>query len=63
MLKETKTVKVKITNSHGLGYAQDGEYDVTPEEAKKLIEANKAVPVVEPKVENAKAKMTKTEKR
>lgn len=68
MAKET-TVKIKITDPSGIGYAGGKEYEVSPGEAKKLIEAGKAVEVETDigkrpgKVEKATAKMTKVEKR
>lgn len=51
-------VKVKITNAYGIGYTAGMEYDVTPEEAKRLTEANQAVVIgaaATPKKENAAA--------
>jgi len=63
MAKEA-TVRIKIVDSHGIGYANGHEYDVTPEEAKKLIGAKKAIPLTGPaKVETATAKTPNLEKR
>lgn len=51
-------VRIKITDAFSIGYVAGKEYDVTPEEAKKLTEASQAVvisPVAPPKKENAAA--------
>lgn len=57
-----KTVQIKITNAHGIGYANGKVYDVSPDEAKRLIEAQKAIAWSEEK-ENAAAKKSGVEKR
>lgn len=61
--KKTASVRIKITDALGIGYTAGKEYEVDPAEAKKLIEAQKAVPVTEQKIEKATAKHSGKETR
>jgi hypothetical protein len=51
--KSTATVHVQITNAVGIGYSKGKVYEVTPEEAKRLVDLNKAKVVSAPVKENA----------
>jgi len=62
-MPKPQLVQVEIIDSFGIGYANGTKPFVTPEEAKKLIEAKKAKPVTTPKKETATAKSAKVEKR
>lgn len=62
IMASEKLVLIKITNAFGIGYAKGRVYEVSPDEAKKLIEAQKAIAWSEEK-ENAAAKKTGVEKR
>ena len=65
---KAELVRIRITNSHGIGYTKGQEYDVTPAEALKLCQDEKAIaltemPAYRPEVETATLKMPKAEKR
>lgn len=56
-------VRIRIVDCYGIAYALDKEYDVEPAEAKRLVEAKKAVPVKGSKlIENAAKKTPAKEK-
>lgn len=63
MAAETKLVKIKITDAFGIAYAKGKVYEVTPEEAQKLIKAQKAIAHAEDGKETASAKNAGAEKR
>lgn len=62
-MKEEKKVKIRVTNAFNVGYAAGRIYEVSPEEAAKLIGDKKAVPVTEPQTETAQIKVKGKEKR
>lgn len=66
-MEKEKLVKIRITDAFGIGYVAGREYEVTPAEAVKLIEAGKAIPLTplegEGGVEKAIPKNPKIEKR
>lgn len=66
-MAKDKMVRVLIIDAYGIGYVAGKEYDVAQEEAVKLIEAKKAVPLAGPDeaetMEKAVPKHQKTEKR
>lgn len=63
MAAEQKLVKVKITNAVGIGYAKGKVYEVTPEEASRLIENQKAIAVLDEKETSDSKKAANAEKR
>jgi hypothetical protein len=63
MASEQKLVKVKVTNAVGIGYAKGKVYEVTPDEAAKLIKAQKATAYNDEDGEKATAKLAGKETR
>lgn len=55
-MERTGKVKIKIINGFGIGYAVGKIYEVEKNEAKRLIEEKKAVPVGGDTFETTEAK-------
>jgi len=67
-IMKPELVKIRITDAYGIGYVAGKEYMVSPAEALKLCQADKAIAITElpayrPEIETATLKMPKGEKR